>query len=360
MSLFVGDSYQLIKKIPDERIHCVVTSPPYWGLRDYGVNGQIGLEQSPELYVRKLVLIFREIRRTLVKNGTIWLNIGDSYYGSGKGVGQTDFTNSPKQNTNAGSHVSLTQKPNSLKKHAFLKPKDQIGIPWRVALALQEDGWFLRSDIIWHKPNPMPESVLDRPTRSHEYVFLLAKNSDYYYNHIAVQEDCVSSDKDRERMKSAAKRINSKYDEDSDLKLAGSGSKIKTTATVGNGEKRNRRSVWTIAPSNFRDAHFATFPEKLVEPCIQAGCPKGGVVLDPFAGSGTVGVVAERMGRKFIGFELNPEYAAIARKRLGYEPRATDHQPSEKKSEPTRTEQVGSADDEGDRKDHRDAHSSCT
>lgn len=316
MSLFVGDSYQLIKRIPDNRINCIVTSPPYWGLRDYGVDGQIGLEQSPELYVRKLVLLFREMRRTLTSNGSVWLNIGDSFYGSGKAHGQTDFSNS-KQGTNEGSLVGLTQpKPNSLLKHSSLKPKDQIGIPWRVALALQADGWYLRSDIIWHKPNPMPESVLDRPTRSHEYIFLLTKSPDYYYNHVAVKEDCVSSDKDKERMKSAEQRQNTKYEGDVDDRLAGSGSKIKKQTTVGDGVKRNRRSVWTIATSNFKDAHFATFPEKLVEPCILAGCPKGGVVLDPFTGSGTVGVVAERLGRKFIGFELNKEYAAIARKRL--------------------------------------------
>lgn len=342
MSLFVGDAYQLIKKIPDERISSIITSPPYWGLRDYGVNGQIGLEQSPELYVRKLVLLFREMRRVLVKDGTVWLNIGDSFYGSGKAYGQTDFSNSPKQTTNEG----------SLSKHSTLKPKDQIGIPWRVALALQADGWYLRSDIIWHKPNPMPESVLDRPTRAHEYIFLLTKSPDYYYNHIAVKEDCVSSDKDKERMKNQDQRKNTKYEGDVDLRLAGSGSKIKTQATVGDGIKRNKRSVWTIPTSNFKSAHFATFPEKLVEPCVLAGSPKGGVILDPFTGAGTVGVVAERLNRKFIGFELNEEYAAIARKRLGYGLRETNSKPSKKKSERTDDDEVGSTEPTRDSETH--------
>lgn len=343
MSLFVGDAYRLIKRIPDNRINCIVTSPPYWGLRDYGVDGQIGLEQSPELYVRKLVLLFREMRRTLTTDGSVWLNIGDSFYGSGKAHGQTDFSNS-KQGTNSGSLVGLTQaKPYSLLKHSSLKPKDQIGIPWRVALALQADGWYLRSDIIWHKPNPMPESVLDRPTRAHEYIFLLTKSPDYYYNHVAVKEDCVSSDKDKERMKNNEQRQTSKYEGDVDQRLSGSGSKIKHQATVGNGIKRNRRSVWTIATSNFKDAHFATFPEKLVEPCVLAGCPKGGVVLDPFTGSGTVGVVAERLGRKFIGFELNEEYAAIARKRLGYDTRETNSKSSEENASRNNDAKIGSA-----------------
>lgn len=316
MPLFVGDAYKLIRKIPDNKIHCVVTSPPYWGLRNYGNEAQIGLEPSPELFVRKFVLLFREIKRTLRNDGTIWLNMGDSYYGSGKGYGH-NWENSPKQKTNEGSLFSQDLKPPSLNKHPYLKSKDLIGIPWRIAFALQEDGWYLRSDIIWAKTNSMPESVLDRPTRSHEYVFLLSKTPDYYFNHKAIQEDCVSNERDKARMKSPEERPkDKKYQSIVDPKLAGTGSKIGKFNSVGNGEKRNKRDVWSLATSQFKGAHFATMPEKLVEPCIQAGCPRGGIVLDPFAGAATVGVVAERLGRKFIGFELNPEYAKIAEKRL--------------------------------------------
>jgi DNA modification methylase len=312
MSIFTGDAYKLIRKIPDERIHCVVTSPPYWGLRDYGVNGQMGLEASPEHYVRKMVLLFREIRRALKSDGSVWLNIGDSYWGSNKGAGQKDFSKSAKQARNPG---SLANTPTTSRRHAFLKPKDLIGLPWRVALALQEDGWWLRQDNIWHKKNPMTESVLDRTTRSHEYIFHLTKSPDYYYNYIAVQEDCVSNERDIARMKAPPTK-KSKYTGIDDHRLAGAGSKIKHQAVVGNGVKRNRRTVWTLPTSNFRGYHDAVMPESLVEPCILAGCPKGGVVLDPFAGAGTTGVVAQRLGRKFIGFELNPEYADLARSRL--------------------------------------------
>jgi DNA modification methylase len=359
-ALYTGDCIEVLKRLPAESVQCVVTSPPYYGLRDYGHAGQIGLEQTPDDYVAKMVEVFREVRRVLRDDGTVWLNIGDSYAGSNKGtMADGSVVGGPKQRTNQGTMLGAIPKTAKIE---GCKPKDLIGIPWMLAFALRADGWYLRQDIIWHKPNPMPESVADRCTKAHEYVFLLSKSPRYYFDAEAVKESAVGGD-----------------------------------------EKRNRRSVWTIPTRPFKEAHFAVMPEALVEPCVLAGTSEKGccaacgapnkrvtgrpcaqcsaliptqgkecsacghrntewqaeresnpatragesetagplvarktdltpksivagwepscacgaetapcVVLDPFTGSGTVAVVAERHGRSFVGAELNPEYAQIA------------------------------------------------
>jgi site-specific DNA-methyltransferase (adenine-specific) len=254
-----GDALAVLKTLPDESVHCCVTSPPYWGLRDYGCEGQMGLEQTPEEYVSKMVEVFREVRRALREDGTLWMNLGDSY-----------------------------------------ASKQLVGIPWRVAFALQADGWYLRQDIIWHKPNPMPESVRDRCTKAHEYVFLLAKSERYFYDAKAVMQDGAG----RETYYGSPRYSKGSMRHDAD------------SYNAEKCLKRNRRSVWTVTTKPFKGAHFAVMPPDLVEPCILAGCPEGGVVLDPFAGSGTVAAVAVRLRRKAIGIDLNPEYIEIARGRV--------------------------------------------
>ncbi|HEY0378599.1 MAG TPA: site-specific DNA-methyltransferase [Pyrinomonadaceae bacterium] len=262
--IIVGDSLEELAKFPDSAFQCCVTSPPYWGLRDYGIEGQIGAEMSLEEYVEKLVTIFRQVHRVLAEDGTCWLNLGDSYTS-----GNRTWRDSDKKNpARAMSYRAPTPRG--------LKPKDLIGVPWRVAFALQADGWHLRSDIIWHKPNCQPESVKDRPTQAHEYLFLLSKSEKYYYDFEAIKEP-----------------------------------------TKTNGGLRNRRTVWSINTEGFKDAHFAVFPPSLIKPCILAGSKPGSVVLDPFFGSGTVGEVCLEQGRQCVGIELNPQYAEIARKRLG-------------------------------------------
>jgi DNA modification methylase len=360
-----GDVIDCLRSLPDACVQCVVTSPPYWGLRDYGVEGQIGLEPTPEAYVEKMVEVFREVKRVLRDDGTLWLNLGDSYAGSGKAGNNPEYQ---KRHTQFGK-IEIKErmgKPTPSKKIG-LKPKDLVGIPWRVAFALQEDGWYLRSDIIWSKPNPMPESVTDRPTKSHEYVFLLAKQARYFYDADAVREAHVSVDQSPRK--------------------SGVGNGLNRTDRgvgrefFGNPAGRNRRTVWEIATQPMPEAHFATFPEALVEPCIKAGtsergaCPECGapwrrvverlpvtgrnenktpasahaavkcsrageshvktvgwepscgcetqdgepvpcIVLDPFGGSGTVAKVARDLGRSSISCELNPEYVEIAKKRL--------------------------------------------
>ena len=251
---------------------CCVTSPPYYGLRDYGIAGQIGHEKSPDEYVARLVEVFREVKRVLKGSGTLWLNLGDSYISNAATAkGRTAFESERGSDT-----PTINQKYQGRVAYRGdgLKPKDLIGIPWRVAFALQADGWWLRQDIIWAKPNPMPESVKDRCTKAHEYLFLLTKNQRYYYDADAVKEPKADP--------------------------AG----------------RNRRSVWTVPTQPYKEAHFATFPELLIEPCILAGCPVSGVVLDPFAGAATTGVVALKANRDFAGIELNPAYIAMAERRL--------------------------------------------
>ncbi len=298
----------------DQSVHCVVTSPPYWGLRDYGVMGQLGLERTPEEYVAALVVVFREVWRVLRDDGTCWLNLGDSYAGSWGAQSRGDTTSEASSRLEGSSMLSARQifahplggnGTGSLKHTPGLKPKDLVGIPWRVAFALQADGWYLRSDIVWSKPNPMPESVTDRPTKAHEYLFLLAKCERYYYDARSIAEPSVHQHGNR-----AGSLV--RLGDDPFV----SSLPMPTAATHGslNGT-RNRRSVWEIATQPYPEAHFATFPEALVEPCVLAGTPERGAVLDPFAGSGTVGLVCQRLGRRFVGLELKPEYCAMAYKR---------------------------------------------
>ena len=286
------------KQIPlaDGSVNCVVTSPPYYGLRDYNVDGQIGLEQTPDEYVADLVQVFREVWRVLRDDGTVWLNLGDSYSGSGNG--SNDYRESgasiSKNDNKYGSH-----KPG---KEFGLKDKDLIGIPWMVAFALRADGWYLRQDIIWAKPNPMPESVKDRCTKAHEYIFLLSKSPKYYYDYEAVKEESITPSDMQ-----IAKRNKLEHKGQRDP-----GGRRQTTAGFDKinkiYESRNRRSVWTVPTSPYRGAHYATFPPKLIEPMILAGCPAGGIVLDPFVGSGTTVMVANHLGRKGIGLDLNFKY----------------------------------------------------
>ena len=297
-------------------VQCCVTSPPYWGLRDYGVPGQFGLEATPDLYVASMVAVFREVRRVLKDDGVLFLNLGDSYAGSGpSGAFYQSETTKRRAEIQADGNfrISKTLGERGLtyaeKKPVAppgLMPKDLVGIPWRVAFALQADGWWLRSDIIWAKPNPMPESVTDRPTKSHEYVFLLTKSARYYWDAEAVAEPSskVGTVNSFGNKNADARRVKS---------LTGNmkpGVKYETKPT------RNLRSVWTIATQPYPEAHFATMPEKLVEPCIKAGSKPGDLVLDPFAGSGTAGVVCRRFARRFVGVELNPAYIDMARRRL--------------------------------------------
>ena len=306
--LINGDCLTELKNLEPESVHCCVTSPPYWGLRDYGVEGQLGLEKTPEEYVEKLVAVFREVRRVLADDGTLWLNLGDSYSGSMKGSGGNDPERSCKQVTNSGSYFG-SQVDNARKINTGLKPKDLMGIPWRVAFALQADGWYLRQDIIWAKPNPMPESVTDRCTKSHEYIFLLTKSAKYFYDAEAVKEPNAPATV--ERAKYHWCKPDTKAAQYQDM----NGLNRNETYPM-NEAGRNRRSVWTITTKPFKEAHFATFPEEIPRTCILAGSKKGDTILDPFSGAGTTGVVAEKLNRKYIGIELNPEYVKMSDDRI--------------------------------------------
>ena len=368
-----GDVIETLRTLPDGIVHTCVTSPPYWGLRDYGVPGQIGLESTPEEYVEKMVEVFREVRRVLRDDGTLWLNLGDSYASKPCGsIGRNAKVGNTKKAIQRSAGVS-----------AGLKLKDLVGIPWRVAFALQADGWYLRSDIIWNKPNAMPESVKDRPTKAHEYIFLLAKSPRYYYDADAIREpvsDEVMKRYKREKEKGMNNPLNHKY---KDKPTVSDGFRSQYGARAYLEKGRNKRTVWSIPTKPFKGAHFAVFPPDLIEPCILAGSPEKacphcgapwvrmtergepikmahsnkihkaqgrhgktsvfntgyiierittgwkptcqcegndgsgrGIVLDPFFGSGTTGVVAEKHGRQWIGIELNPEYVEIAKKRL--------------------------------------------
>jgi len=294
--ILVGDVRERLKELPDESVHCCVTSPPYFGLRDYGVAGQIGLETTPDAYIAELVAVFAEVRRVLRKDGTLWLNLGDSYAANrGYQVSQSKHQAHDYGTSNA------SKVPDGFKQ------KDLLMVPARVALALQADGWWLRSDIIWHKPNPMPESVTDRPTSAHEHIFLLAKSQTYYFDADAVKEPDVAGHKSG----NGYARVDTK---NVGVRLSYGGRGQEEQWEPGGG--RNIRNVWTIATQPYSGAHFATFPPALIEPCIKAGCPIGGTVLDPFGGAGTTGLVADRLGRDAILIELNPDYAEIARKRI--------------------------------------------
>ena len=314
--LILGDCVEMLKTLEDGSVHTCVTSPPYWGLRDYGCDGQIGLEATPDAFVGRMVEVFREVRRVLRDDGTLWLNLGDSYATRG-GESQPHRNNSGGFGGSDGKRTqSYALAGGGFERPATpgLKPKDLCGIPWRVAFALQADGYYLRSDIVWHKPNPMPESVRDRPTKSHEYLFLLSKNERYFWDAEAVREPL--SDSTMQRWGKGGRRF-----EGHDDYFKGRDGGRKHIGQLGDSGlppsgSRNIRSVWTIPTKSYRGAHFATFPPKLVEPCIKAGCPVGGVVLDPFAGSGTTGAVAVELGRSFVGIELNPAYLALAEARL--------------------------------------------
>ena len=296
-TILQGDVIERLQDIEDNTIQCVVTSPPYWGLRDYGEDNQLGLEETPEEYVENMVNVFREVKRVLKDDGTLWLNLGDSY--------NTTQAGNKTWGDGVGSNKQYAKGiiPKKRNKTLGLKPKDLVGIPWRVAFALQQDGWYLRQDIIWHKPNPMPESVTDRCTKSHEYIFLMSKSANYYYDAESIKEKTITNDninRDRETT-----RLNNTPGR---TRMEG----LKTN----NYEKRNKRSVWKINTKPYKEAHFAVFPEKLPELCIKAGSKEGDIVLDPFFGSGTTGFVAQRLYRKWIGIELNPEYIKIANKRF--------------------------------------------
>jgi len=296
--IITGDCRTELKKLPDKSIHCCVTSPPYWGLRDYGVDGQIGLEETPDEYVQQLVEVFREVHRVLRDDGTLWLNLGDTYVPTAPGT--------MGDNIHIAGTLEATKRARKIKRRkipAGLKPKDLVGIPWRVAFALQADGWFLRSDIIWHKTNPMPESVKDRPTRAHEYIFLFSKSRRYYYDSKAVMEPCVQSNQ-----RPVAGSLGAFGSAQSRRRGNSRGCEARTM--------RNRRDVWQVATVANKEAHFAQFPPKLIEPCILAGCPEGGIVLDPFAGLSTTGVVALKHRRRFVGIEINPHYAEMSHRRL--------------------------------------------
>lgn len=308
--IYNQDCIEGMKSLPDNSIDCCVTSPPYFGLRDYGHDGQIGLEDTPEKFVQKLVEVFTEVKRTLKPEGTLWLNLGDSYAGGGGASGHT------KETKNLGANTSVYGAVKSGGKTYGLKPKDLIGIPWMVAFALRSSGWWLRQDIIWNKPNPMPESVTDRCTKAHEYIFLLSKSQKYYYDNVAIQELANYGGRKDTVMKGSEKYANGYFPADTktqSIALKGHERWKKNEA----GEMiRNKRSVWTVTTKPFKEAHFATFPEELIVDCIKAGCPEGGIVLDPFMGAGTTALVAKKLNRNYVGFELNAEYIKIAEKRL--------------------------------------------
>jgi DNA modification methylase len=350
--LLIGDCRERLRELPEKSVHTCVTSPPYFGLRDYGVGGQIGLEETPDAFVKELVEVFREVRRVLREDGTLWLNLGDSYASA---PGQATRGGPPSSSSTlegnghrgggpklaklsrVGSNPKAGQEAADHGRRPFapgLKPKDLIGIPWRAAFALQADGWYLRQDIIWAKPNPMPESVRDRCTKAHEYLFLLSKGPRYHFDADAIAEAGSANSHGGAPNEGGAKQDAIGQQRGGRLGVpARKNSFARPTKDSGGvtGQKpqfradrdpvayegtRNKRSVWTVATQPFKEAHFATYPPELIEPCILAGCPAGGTVLDPFGGAGTTGLVADRLQRNAVLIELNPAYAEIARKRL--------------------------------------------
>ena len=324
----LGDALRILKRMPDNYVDCIVTSPPYWGLRDYGVAGQIGLEDTPEKFIKNLVKIFMECYRVLKDTGTMWIVIGDSYNG-GK-VGRDDQQKFYDKTYGYKSKVigTATKRQNV----EGLKPKDLVGIPWMLAFALRKKGWYLRQEIIWHKPNPMPESVTDRCTKAHESVFLFSKSRQYYYDHKAIMEPCKNPDDDLQRISQQQNSNKSSPDLlKNGLRPRKSGNKERQPASerqvpAGNGgnqashvpwegEMANKRDVWTIPTVPFKEAHFATYPADLIVPMIKAGCPEAGIVLDPFSGSGTTMVVSQKLNRNCIAIEINPEYKSLSERR---------------------------------------------
>ncbi|MBQ7574359.1 MAG: site-specific DNA-methyltransferase [Clostridia bacterium] len=309
--IYCGDAFETLKTFPDESVNCCITSPPYYGLRDYGVDGQIGNETTTEEYIYNLIKVFDEIKRILKKDGTLWLNIGDSYAGSNQGKGAKNP--SRLQFANRGTQYMFTQSVSRLAHVKGCKPKDLIGIPWMLAFALRGSGWYLRQDIIWAKGNPMPESVKDRCTKSHEYIFLLSKSKRYYFDNSAMREPAVSLNDLSRRLQSGHALWTNNKAKDT---YAVSGKNRSRTELYSKDGMRNKRDVWFVNTKKYSGAHFATYPDTLIEPCILAGCPKGGIVLDPFIGSGTTAVVAARHNRHYIGIELNPNYVKIANTRI--------------------------------------------
>ncbi|MEL6218892.1 MAG: site-specific DNA-methyltransferase [Pseudomonadota bacterium] len=374
----IGDCLDLLRQMPDQSVHCVVTSPPYFGLRDYGtgewqggdpdckhvvgemrrglgladsvasirggghkaaevddvkardvcphcgavrVDGQIGLEASPAEFIGKLVEVFREVRRVLCDDGTCWVNMGDSYCSS-RGPGWQGKNGERADRRFTGTRNTVGMREASRGALDAFKPKDIMGMPWRLAFALQDDGWYLRQDIIWHKPNPMPESVRDRCTKAHEYIFLLTKQPRYYWDQEAIREPAeygFRSNPSAQPKEGRSATSSAMWRNAGDGREAVERGHDQRGATYDPSAGRNKRSVWTVSTESFSGAHFATYPPKLIEPCILAGCPKGGTVLDPFGGAGTTGLVAARHGRRAILLELNPEYAAIAQRRISEE-----------------------------------------
>ena len=332
-----GDCRDVLLTLPNSSVNCVVTSPPYFGLRDYGVDGQMGLESSPAEYVAGMVGVFHEVRRVLRDDGTLWLNLGDSYAGSwGAQSREHAGKHAPNVSALSANQVKAAKRrangTGSIPPGSGLKPKDLIGIPWMVAFALRADGWYLRKDIVWHKPNARPESVTDRPTSAHEYLFLLSKSERYYYDADSIrEEESVPDWDDGSRVFGGVNKhgANAQHGDRTTGRRATArkrglpprhaqyeSSDQRGLDDVGRGSGRNKRSVWTVATHPYKEAHFATFPPKLIEPCILAGCPTGGTVLDPFGGAGTTGLVADRLRRNAILIELNPEYAAMANRRI--------------------------------------------
>jgi DNA modification methylase len=297
-----------LKKLESNSIDCCVTSPPYFGLRDYGTDEQIGLEETPEQFVSALVDVFREVKRVLKDDGTLWLNLGDSYAGNNSQAsnnGRAGFGNERERIVNRTGNG--------------LKPKDLIGIPWRVAFALQTDGWYLRQDIIWHKPNPMPESVTDRCTKAHEYIFLLSKSQRYHYDADAIKEEANYDGRKDTVMKGSTKYKDTPIMPNQSIQTMAQRGHERWSKNDDGEFVKNKSSVWTVTIKPYSGAHFATFPQDLIEPCIKAGCPKDGIVLDPFMGAGTTAIVSRKLSRNYIGFELNAEYVKIAEQRINDE-----------------------------------------
>lgn len=353
-----GDCIEILKSIPDCSIDCCVTSPPYYALRDYGVEGQLGLEETPEKYIEKMTEVFMEVHRVLKPEGTLWLNIGDSYNSAPKGNKMESGLQSKNYGVNDDSKGRYDKHKSMIK--SGIKNKDLIGIPWMLAFSLRNAGWYLRQDIIWHKPNPMPESVTDRCTKSHEYIFLFSKSQKYYFDHEAIQEEAVTQIDPRVgkrceydglrkgeqgtgnrsfvSLKTKPRMGGKKYGDSDDIHYATKSGKEWNPQTKNcqyDGQSpnsmhlrremgmqdesyvvRNKRDVWSVNVKPCKEAHFATFPFELIKPCILAGCPEGGAVLDPFMGSGTTAIVAKSLDRDYIGIELNPDYIAIAERRL--------------------------------------------
>ncbi len=310
-TVLLGDCIARLKNLPEQSVQMCVTSPPYFGLRDYGHDGQLGLEATPEGYVANMVAVFREVRRVLADDGTLWLNIGDSYYGAGQ-RGSQFGSKAPQPLWRNKPNAERGHKRGTPHPETGLKFKDLIGIPWMLAFALRADGWYLRQEIIWHKPNPMPESVTDRCTKAHESIFLLSKSASYLYDAAAVKEPASDNSVSAARRKRADfSTVGTKA-----IQGTGFGQSGKSSNSDHKGDTRNRRSVWSIATRPYKGAHFAVYPPALVEPCILAGSRPCDVVLDPFNGSGTTGQVALQHGRRYVGIELNPEYVALTRVRL--------------------------------------------